>query len=89
MKSKDAMKMLKHLKITPQQAQSLIDAKLTTNKKLIRFLKEIVTPSPSKEKKETKPKKNGKKKKEKPLPTTTTPTVPTIASTTGARAHTH
>ena len=72
MKSKDAMKMLKHLKITPQQAQSLIDAKLTTNKKLVRFLDEIATPSPPKEKKETKPKKNGKKKEE-PLPTTTRP----------------
>ena len=77
MKSKVAMKMLNHLKITPQQAQSLIDAKLTTNKKLIRFLKGIVAPSPPKEKKETKPKKNGKKKKEKPLPTTTTPPVTT------------
>ena len=35
MKSKDAMKMLNHLKITPHQAKSLIDAKLTTNKKLV------------------------------------------------------
>jgi ribosomal protein S6 len=61
-KSKDAMKMLNHLKIKPQQAQSLIDAKLTTNKKLIRFLKKIVTTSPPKEKKETKPKKKVKKK---------------------------
>jgi hypothetical protein len=60
MKSKDAIKMFKQLNITPQQAQSLLNSKLTTSKRLIKYLKEEA--EPKKEKKEK------KKKQEKPAP---------------------
>jgi hypothetical protein len=56
MKSKDAIKMFKRLNITPQQAQSLLDAKLTTSKRLTKYLRELIT-SPAKEAKPKKEKK--------------------------------
>ena len=62
MKSKDAIKMFEHLNITPQQAESLLAAKLTTSKRLTRYLKEVVTSTGKlgKDRKET------KKQEEKP-----------------------
>jgi hypothetical protein len=67
MKSKDVIKMLKHLNITPQQAQSLLNAKLTTSNRLTKYLKEVVTSPPTEK---AKPKKEKKKKEEKPTPAT-------------------
>jgi len=70
MKSKDAVKMLKHLNITPQQAQTLLDAKLTTSKRLTKYLKKVITPpTEAKLKKEKKKIKKEKKKKQKPART--------------------
>jgi len=62
MKSKDAVKMLKHLNITPQQAQTLLDAKLTTSKRLTKYLKKVITPP-------TEAKLKKEKKKQKPART--------------------
>lgn len=59
MNTKDAIKMFEHLNITPQQAQSLLDAKLTTSKRFLKYLKEEAKP---------KKEKNEKKKEEKPAP---------------------
>lgn len=56
MRSKDAIKMFKHLNITSQQAQSLLDAKLTTSKRLTKYLKKVITPPAE----EAKPKKEKK-----------------------------
>jgi hypothetical protein len=64
MKSKDAVNMLKHLNITTGQAQSLLDAKLTTSKRLTKYLKNVITPTEAKLKKEKKKIKKEKKKKE-------------------------
>ncbi len=63
MKSKDAVKMLKHLNITTEQAQSLLDAKLTMSKRLTEYLKKVITPpTEAKLKKEKKKIKKEKKK---------------------------
>jgi hypothetical protein len=65
--------MLKHLNITSEQAQRLLDAKLTTSKRLTKYLKKVITPpTEAKLKKEKKKIKKEKKKEQKPARTART-----------------
>ena len=66
MNSKDAVKILKNLNITPEQAQSLLDAKLTTSKRLIKYLKKVITPPIEARLKKEKKKIKKEKKEQKP-----------------------